>query len=369
MQTKNREGGILGHVICCRSRAEQDSDYREYSGFGVFPFVVNRTWDVPTGYFEDISTSIRVSDSGVLVAVNSTDGIYSLDEGDESTSFIRVIPERGVTTGVCGDYSLLDVFGDSKSSHLCTVASSASGPRTSLSVRGPTFAADTPIDGDLGPVCAISHWGSQIVLGHTVGKISVWSFEGVFSGSFTVSDSPLSHIEADTDFLYILSEDGTLKIFQLLDILEASSGDLTPYLTTRVGTYSVRRLIIPWRSATGGYPGTHVLGLTRENDLIRIPLLGGEEIELLFSSISDAVFGPFDNGPLITVRGDIVSVHQQGGGYKSYSETRVEGQVVSVAVSIDDPKVWILCADEDRQLSVHSWSLRGDPDSQNIRSN
>jgi hypothetical protein len=64
-------------------------------------------------------------------------------------------------------------------------------------------------------------WG-QIVLGHTVGKIRLWSFERGFSVSLTVSDSPPSRIEAHTEFLYILSEDGMLKIFQLLDITDAA---------------------------------------------------------------------------------------------------------------------------------------------------
>lgn len=360
MQTRNRESGFLGSIPCCRSKAQDGPEYRYYGGHGVFPFVPGRSWSIPFPTGASDERQLEVSNNG---------GIALVSEGHH-LSLVLTEHEMG-----CLDIDGSEMASDERDSYFNCICEneghwrvfSAHSGRTvpselpTLSIVGPGSVLKIPIDGSWGPISSlisVKHGKESLVfLGHSSGILSYWSHDGSLMGSSRLRESSILSLACDMDFLYVLSADGNICVFRMCDIFSPIP-EAALVVPMGIDPDCVTKLIIPWGKTTGGYPGTHILVLCDNGDLVRIPLntQDSSSLSILVTAITDAVFGPFDNGPLVTARGHVLSVHQQG-SYKAYAEMHVEVEVERLAVSRDHPALWFtgLC---DTKRELYSFVLR-----------
>lgn len=371
MQGKPRESGLLGSIVCCGSRDRDIVRHRDYCGFGVFPF---------EGKEEHVLSPIDQADSSFVFCVSDQ---YLVTVFSRLVTVIPIGTDYGqsATTSpnsavIHGPWDVIDSFlpfvelpSQSSDGRVYVVGRSARSATTyHLCMLSNVSKMLVPIPSIYGPVTAtVSTQDSQIILGHESGYISGWSEDCVMKCATNTSSSAIQSMSVDSDFLYLINTDKVLRVIRLEDFrhMDSAGTSVSPYvsLTMSQDLFPIRRIIVPWRKAIGGFPGKCVILLTTRGDLVRVDLDSVHE-SIIASGVSDATFGPFDNGPLIAVNHASVSAYQQG-SYKLYSESENTLEGLELLDSIrethgrNDPRLWTLCRRKcDRRLVVLSWTLR-----------
>ncbi len=386
MYTKPREAGLLGSIVCCGSRGREVVRHRDYCGFGVFPFNSNSQYLLPPNLDpEEADSAIVFAVSESCLAVSSGRSVYVFTVESDQNADTNMRDNNIVVQGPWGEVvsfePYIEVSDGGSGSKVYVVGRGSASDRFYVCVLGVAVKKQNSVPPELGAVTAISRWNvvssstneTRILLGHASGVITAWDRQGVLGFRFRVSAASILAISSDSDFLYVVSSDGFLRLFRF-ETLEVHSDEslyLVPYLGVHIPDehYPIRKVIVPWRTAMAGFPGRCILTLTHRNELVRMDLVSGFDAQqdgLVAAGMADAAFGPFDNGPLVSISQTTNSLCAfQQGSYKMYSESEessldgVEIVQIKETHSQEDPRLWTLGRRKsDNRVLVLSWRLR-----------
>jgi hypothetical protein len=353
-----RESGF-GQFLCCVSRMKNTEVDRSAGGHGIFPFDEGKTVATPSNM--DLSTSfISASKSGSKLAVLGTnkvvvlDCLLDLDCSRDSCAVSReieipsrsLLPHLQILERSSGDSFSLVVFDSSSAWY---IDSPAFTPR-----RVPI-----PQDqGELTCACPISARlsGSPVVAtGTTAGRIFLWSTDGTITGTIRTSGRVVSLC---SDYYYLYAGTGSrVEIYSLmsLDLSRIDSielpdepfGSIGASMLRPMARVGERRPSSPLLSPEKGLRpvGSLFVVNEKENCLAHINLdLRQVVTEMVSPSmlIEQLVFGPFDNGPVLSASESGLAAWESGAFLRISSKAKTAVSCVTVSPSREKPRLWTL---------------------------
>ena len=367
---------ILSHLLCCTARVKDQDGFKSFGGLGVFPFSAGK----PT-VFQDISSNSKRLGLGL-----SRDGLTAALCDEQSLFTFRVSVSAQVEDDEISFVSRFRVKGDTLLPFVTAVERFGADPPRFMAFsqnRAYTTSAEgdettfTEIPKEYGSIsCTTSFpWrqpGQPVcVTGTDGGYILLWLNGGILPTPIKSQSGGICSLSADQYHIYAGIK-GTKKIEvfsvnggSLVDTVEISSelfGNVGQFMLRPLARVVDRRPSSPHQSPKTAKP---VGSLFVVND--KATMLAHINLELKQSVVEPAhsipitqlLFGPFDNGPVISASaGNELVAWESGAFLRMSSRTQTPLIVAAVSPSRERPRLWVVCRTSDGHIELTPFGLR-----------
>ena len=368
---------FLSQLFCCTARVKDSEFSKSLAGLGVFPFSVGKAT-----VFADISTEserlgLGVSRDGLTAGLVDKSRFFVLRLSvsthceEDDVVLVHEIPVAG--GGLYPFVAVAEKFGPDAPRFMAF-----SRGRMFLTLPNMLEAESFEVPDDYGSItctCAFP-WrqpGQPVaVTGTDTGYILLWAGSGLLPNRIkTQSGMAVCSVCADSFFVYAgIKGTRKIEIFSISGGVFVDTIEVTHELFGNIGSSILRpvpRVVDRRPSSPHQSPKTAKpvgsLFVTNEAGT----MLAHFNLELKQSVVEPAhsapitqlLFGPFDNGPVISVSGSELAAWETGAFLRMNS--RVEIPLVSAAVSParDKPRLWIVGMNRDtHQVEVTPFGLR-----------
>jgi hypothetical protein len=360
------QDGLFGQLFCCTSRVRTSDGGKSLDGAGVFPFVEGKSSTIPGLSFDATKGSLSCSRDGSQICFADSTFL----------SLVRFSPGATAETDVCGLVSQLKVSDgdllafvhivDSLGPDQATVFA-FSPTRLHIAIMGPiassTFVDVPPEYGSI--TCASAfvarQWGNiACITGTDKGYILLWSGAGSISPINLMCSSGLISICCDSYHIFAgIKDTNRIEIFslssgnQLVDSVEVPSeffGLIGPCLMRPISRVIDRRPSSPYQSPKSAKPVGSLFAVNATGNWIAHINLELKQSACEFvkqgAPVQQLLFGPFDNGPVLTAGASQLAAWEAGAFLRMSSRMELAFQAVAVSPARDKPRLWLLTIEQ-----------------------
>ena len=366
---------MFGQFLCCMSRVKTVDVDKSTSGQGIFPFEEASSTRFETGDTQSENVFICMSKSGTKLGWVTPDRarIFECSVGTDATEDrCSVIRDFKLTSTDVVRHAQV-VEGSSPGSTYLVILNLRAITILDVATDVRSDVASPPDSGDITCGCQANNKlpdNPVVAAGTSAGDILLYNIKGELARKFKVSGA-VSCIGSDNYYIYV-GIGNRVEIFSMMsvtptkvDVLELPQdpfGQVGSSILRPVVRLIDRRPSSPVLSPEKGpKPVGSLFVVNKDKNCLAHVNLELRQIvteSIIMDSIEQLVFGPFDNGPVISASHRCMAAWESGAFLRMSSKLKKSIVSIAVSQSREKPRIWALSKHDNGQWELSSLALR-----------